>query len=213
MVSKSTSILLAVAVVAVSAVAIIGLGYAYTASTENSGNTTTSKYITLNQATYADNFDGRITYSTSNNGTNVTYTLDGAVELGDSGTSGVLLGSTTVQVVRTNANETFKFSVSKFSGDMTGTFWIGIQVQGSDEQFRPFTVGSENYYHLYVNNDEIAKHAAVTDAGNADAISNSPDITVKFYITGLNSATTAPTEVQPLNNVTFKFTATSVAAS
>ncbi|MBE6513659.1 MAG: hypothetical protein E7Z69_00800 [Thermoplasmata archaeon] len=45
-------IVLAVAIVAVLAMAFTSVGYAYTASTENSGNSVTSQYVTLTQQNY-----------------------------------------------------------------------------------------------------------------------------------------------------------------
>lgn len=89
MVSKSSSILMAIGIVAVAAVAIIGLGYAYTASTQNADNDAIAGYLLLTQTDYDHGFeDNKVAYNTSNpDGTNVTYTFAGTVESNGSAVS------------------------------------------------------------------------------------------------------------------------------
>jgi len=213
MVSKSTSILLAVAVVVVGAIAIVGLGYAYTASTDNSGNTSEVSYITLTQddADYANAFNGSVKYDTKtyyeNSQVKTTYTFNtDQLKVLYGNVKGVELGSVIITVAKTGNTDNIKFSVANTSDSgLTGTFYIGIQAGTGAEVIREFnsTQNTENFLKTIAGDD----HTAVTDMGQADSTSETT-ITVKLYCSEMPEPTEGAAIVKPLNGVTFQFKAT-----
>ena len=102
-----------IATIAIIALLAVGIGYAYTAYTENNGNSTSTSYITLTQTgptgyKFANNVDVQMdTYNDTNTST-VYYRLNGSQVLTDSGTTTkyVLktLGSITLHAVMTGGN-------------------------------------------------------------------------------------------------------------
>jgi len=221
MANKNTNMILAVAVIAVCAIAIIGVGYAYTATTENTGNDSSVKYITLTQgdttAKYANAFDKEITYDTKravvNDTVTTTYTLtpgQAETSFAVSGVTAVKLGVVEINTSKVNTKDGFKFSVTN-EGTMNGTFYIGIKV-GDSEIIRAYTPGSPNYYQT--TSDD---HSTVTEDTNASIISPGSatvdKITVSMYL-GVppSTAPTSPND-KPLNDVKFIFTATAPATS
>lgn len=202
MVSKSSSILMAIGIVAVAAVAIIGLGYAYTATTENTDNSSAAKYITLSQGDYDGVFNGAVKYDTvtTSTGTTKTFNTEQLREI-LTGVNAISLGSATLTVAQTGGASDYNFYVKNTSGTMSGTFYVGITV-GGQEKIRAYTPGAENYY------SSASGDSAVTSAPATLAVGSSvTSITVTMYV----SAMTAPTEnadvVLPLNDVTFQFRA------
>jgi len=225
MVSKSTSILLAVAVVAVSAVAIIGLGYAYTASTENSGNTTAVKYITLTpnegsgeswSSSYTGAFDNPVKYNTVNNGGTITYTVntEQIVDIDGDGNgtdNGILLGTAKIVIAPETGGTVpaFKFSVARTAGTMTGTYKIAYSTsENSGYNYRSFSFdnASTSIINYYASGDGDA----VTNGANAGTFSaGTTEVYVKlFYVVGANpEGSTTLSNVTPLSGVTFQFKA------
>ena len=205
--------MLAVAIIAIGAVAIIGVAYAYTASTDNTGNTSGSEYITLSQGNtvgdYTGAFDVTVKYDTVTAVTGepatvtTTYTLAaGQTSEIITGVNAVCLGEKTITVNATNGAN-YIFSVGqKTTNGMSGTFYIGITADAG-ENIRAFTTttGTANYYKT--GND----HETVTVKANASPIPKATgSIVVKLYY--------VPTtyDVQPLTNVTFEFKAEVVTA-
>ena len=218
MVSKSSSILMAIGIVAVAAVAIIGLGYAYTASTDNEGNTSVAKYITLNQGnvqgvSYTGAFDNAIKFDTVTGSSGTTYSLnqDQFVTIIDNDgltpdVKAASLGSLTINVTKTTNNEdNFKFSVQKIgNGTMSGTFYISIAVNGSNAVVRQFDAANENFYQSISNDD----HTAATTKNSATnvAAGTTTTIVVTMYVSAMDNVTN-PDNAKPLNDVTFRFKA------
>lgn len=217
MANKNTNMILAVAVIAVCAIAIIGVGYAYTATTENTGNDSSVKYITLSQgdntsARYANAFDKEITYDTKTvadgNTVKTTFTLSpnqAVSSFAVTDVTAVKLGEVEINTSKLNTTDGFKFSVTN-TETMSGTFYIGIKVGTGSEIIRAYTPGSSNYYQTTPDD-----HSAVTAGTNASIISSGSTtvdkITVSMYL-GVNPSTapTTPND-KPLQNVTFTFTA------
>ena len=223
MVSRNTSILLAVAIIAIGAVAIIGVAYAYTASTDNTGNTSGDEYIILSQGgSYTGAFNGNVKYDTITNSTGTTYEIssDQFKQIlsseqmgGGAAVYATCLGTKDITVTGYNNATNFKFSVSQKETDgMTGTYYIGIKVGNGDEQIRAFTstTGTANYYKETSNGD----HGDVPLFANGTAIDAVDDgsvtITVKLYLTTISGSALLTTP--PLNNVAFEFKTQTVTA-
>ena len=217
MVSKSTSILLAVAVVAVSAVAIIGLGYAYTASTDNTDNTSGATYITLSQGAQASDytgaFNGTVKFNTVSNAPgSVKYTFDSTqiTPIGGYTTvSALSLGTHTITVTPTNTNNaSYNFSVTDNSASsdvdaikMNGTFYIKITA-GGVSSIRAYTPGAVNYY------DTADSHTAATEEPATKLIESTvTTIEVELFVATLDAPVSPADIVKPLEGVTFTFTA------
>lgn len=89
-------LVLAIAIVAVLAMAFTSVGYAYTASTENSGNSVTSQYVTLTQQNYT--FNGyAVSFDVVETEAGIKYQLNGHTEelmdIEGRGYVGALIGS------------------------------------------------------------------------------------------------------------------------
>lgn len=212
--------ILAVAVIAVCAIAIIGVGYAYTATTQNSDNTSTVKYIELNQGTtgdaYVSGYTAGITYNTVNTAPNVTsYTINNEEELnGLTNVKAVKLGTVVVNVVKSTGNtDAFKFSVKNIDdpNDTTdkitlgdnGKLYVGFILNNeaaTTEKVREYTINVDNYYDT-----TTTAGSAATDK-NAAATINPTKITVNLYYAPNNDGA-APGTLEPLKNVDFVFTA------
>lgn len=207
MVSKSTSILMAVAIVAVAAVAIIGIGYAYTASTDNTSNTSSVTYMTLSQGSYTGSFNGGVVYNTVTTASGTTKTFDSSqiTAIGETGLSGICLGTANLTVAQTGTVSDYKFSVSN-TGTMTGTFYIGIQVGGGAEVVRSYTANATNFYSTADGT------GAITAIGSAATIDDEvTSIVVKMYVNAMPEPAANAEVVKPLNGVTFQFTITATA--
>ena len=217
--------ILAVAVIAVCAIAIIGVGYAYTATTENTGNDSSVKYITLTQgknstaaeaaATYANAFDKEITYDTKTavvgNIVTTTYTLTAGQAVDPApitGLSLVKLGEVQINTSKVNTKDGFKFFVT--NGDtMTGTFYIGIDV-GTDKTLREYTSKANNYYKTGTDNGAVTEDTATSNVTVISSGSATVDtITVSMYYSAPAEPPASPNN-KPLQDVTFTFTAVAV---
>ena len=202
MVSKSTSILMAIGIVAVAAVAIIGLGYAYTATTDNTDNTSAVTYITLSQSDYDGVFNGAVKYNTvtTSTGTTKTFDTEQLQTIFDS-TKAISLGTASFTVAQTGTASDYNFSVQKTAGTMTGTFYIKTTI-GGVSTIRLFDSSATNYY------SSAAGHDAVTSAPGSLAVDDAvTSITVEMFVAAMPDPTANAEVVKPLNGVTFQFKA------
>ena len=89
-------LVLAIAIVAVLAMAFTSVGYAYTASTENSGNSVTSQYVTLTQQNYTFNGNA-VSFDVIETEAGIKYQLNGRtvslVDIEGQAYIGTLIGS------------------------------------------------------------------------------------------------------------------------
>ncbi len=110
-----------IATIAVIALLAVGIGFAYTAYTENNGNSTVTSYVTLTQTgetgyKFANNIDVQMdTYNDTNINT-VYYRLNGSQNLTDSGTTTTYtlktLGTIKLHAVITGGNSHPDLNVS-----------------------------------------------------------------------------------------------------
>ena len=225
---NNKKIMLSLAMVAIIVVAAVGIGYAYQASTQNSGNSVAPGYmqVTLTNtggtAAYSDIFDGNVLYDTvvteELSAEKITYTLtpgqltamsdkkkysDGTAA---SDIKAKQIGNTlrlNISETGTNANENFYVEMTNVLGSMSAnyTYYIGFKyadtidhLSTADEYVIPYTIGGSNLIKPY-NGDKF----------NVDI----KYINVNLYVTGMTpqKLDLGSNPVAPLNEVTFKFTA------
>lgn len=209
MVSKSSSILMAIGIVAVAAVAIIGLGYAYTASSTNTGNELDASYLTVSQTAYADGFeDNAVVFNTSKTGAEtVTYTLSGTaskstgaaiagIELGTTPTSGYYVsgeGGKIIYELGSNA-----YTIEKTGMDSMPTYSLKFKTTAGtlDTSHYNFyvSVGDSKYYAF--TGTEITIATGLTDTS----------ATVHLYMANGEIGPTSASQ-KPMTGVTFVLTA------
>ena len=192
------------------AVAIVGVSYAYTASTENSGNGATSEYVTLSQDgagayKFANNL--RVYYDTVNttNSTTFTYRLSGSGNLtydAQSYTVVKLGNDFTINanaVGRAGEDLTCSFTTTNF--DVESGYCFFIVMQNTNAGTMTFQCSADDTWSssgaFTINYD--AGHTPVYDV-----------VTVSVYYGHLAASlpSTAPAAV-PLNDASITFTATS----
>ena len=182
------------------AISLVGVVYAttYLGTTTNTGNTVSATYITVEQSAYANSFDKAILFDTSNTAGTITYTPQAGQE-GYAATRGtgegaydritvpsVLMGTVDVTVRETDANDPYSFIITH-SGDIIGTYYVGIAIGEGAEQYYPLSISASSGYTL---------------TGQTAAAERVYHVSIYFA----QSSGAAPTAT-PLNDVTFTFTA------
>ena len=125
-----------IAIIAVIALLAVGIGYAYTAYTENSGNSTKTSYVTITQLGTGYKFANDVeikmdTYNEKDTST-VYYKLNGSTTLTDSGTSNSYilkdLGTITLHAVitGTTAHPDLNISIAESTNFDASANWIYI---------------------------------------------------------------------------------------
>lgn len=198
--SKKTMLILPVVAVALCAVALIGAGFAiqYTGVTSNTGNDVNSTYITVGSSSYASTFDHEIHYNTTTtpnqeSGTTTTYVLNTntpgyVADINNEG-PGVMLGTVTLTITEDGTKNNFNLAI-KHSGEIIGTYLIGYRI-GDNEQT------------TYIDLSNAADSGCTIE--NIEGVA-STTIEIDLYII-VNSTNDKPS-TNPVNGVTFTFTAT-----
>lgn len=174
----------------VTAVALIGIGFGliYTGEVTNTGNSSEVKWIVLtlddDQAEdYSDAFDGVIYYDTYTNASGTTWIPQYDTDTdNDDVDDGVLLGTVMINVDRNGSSDTYSISMTKTFGTMNGDYKVGVKAGSAATTFMDYSDG-----------------VVILNNANTDVI-----VTVSLYYVS-SSVTSEPSD--PLENVTFKFTA------
>lgn len=202
-----TKIIAAVAVIMMCAAGLVGAGYAYTASTVNSGNDATSEYVLLGQdgtGKYTFSDDEYVFYDTVNTAQDVyNYRLSG-------GTENIVTGSTVAQIGETfsvtatgvnNQNETPLSGTFKTSGFEFAENWKLYLVlnNGSGDVVKTLTA------------DDTWDNNTFTITYDTSAYTN---MSVKAYYgyVGNQGVSTAPAD-KPLDGASITFTVTSTGSN
>ena len=187
---NNKKVMLSLVMVAIIAVAAVGIGYAYTASTSNTGNTVSTEYITVypsNDGTaveYTGAIHTNIQWNTVNNAGTVGYTLANTVS------EGILEG-----YQQTN---TFYLKVDPTGVNSGTTFNLTVKgVSGVD-----FT----NYQYMIVfGSGTGADDAAAAAAADADAGISTPTTVVSAHAVELVSGSGAVYSPEtPMSTTTVK---------
>ena len=149
-----------IAIAAVAAMALAGVGYAYTASTENTGNSVSSEYVVLAQSNYTFSAGASFTYYSITSGADTYYylqddspTLKQILDTGSGYTNhngkyywGVRIGDPTT------------LSISAVNYELTDHMCIQVGMSTVDnERFTKFTTNDWQYFMkiYYVENERV----------------------------------------------------------
>ncbi len=117
----------AVVVIMLCAVAIVGVGYAYNASTTNSGNKATSEYLVIHQTSYQLASNADIEYDTNTSvGETIQWTFTSPTEI----------------TVSNVAGYNGAYSCKKINGESVGITTTGVNHTAAD---RAITVSSTSF--------------------------------------------------------------------
>lgn len=217
--NKARKMFAAVVVIMLCAVAIVGIGYAYNASTTNSGNTATSEYVTLTQIANGEsqgqytftNDNQKIYYNTNttsnDGGTTVvtTYTLDNERTVNTSYKAVVLGKSFKIQATQTGGTyENMTCTVTKTAGSVSfnGEWKILLHVTTKDD-----SLADQEQWIVYDGSEFSSTFTIYKNSTSEPTGYNLAAVEVYFGYVANNPPTTAP-NATPLNGVSFAFTAT-----
>lgn len=175
------------------AICLIGAGFAilYTGEVNNTGNDTDVKFVVLTlgsdqEEDYADAFDGTIYYDTYTTAFGTTYTPQYDTDTDNDGIDdAVLLGTVVINSYRNGSEDTYSIEMTKTAGTMTGDYILGVRA------------GSAALTFIEYSDDVVIVNNANTDL----------TVTVSLYY---SAAPMTSEPGNPMNNVTFKFTANAI---
>lgn len=181
------------------AAATIGVAYGYWATTQNTDNTSDEAYIIITPSgpsAYTGAFSSTIKYDTVNDSGTITYSLsDGQtteITVGSDEIECVKLGELTIGITQQGGPVAFDFTMTRVSGTMTGTFYVGVSTSTDGTNWSAYT------YQAFTSN-------------SFDNLSSSTvSMKVALFVDSAFQPDSNATPVNPLDNVTFRFKAESV---
>ncbi len=186
-----------------------GVGYAltYTGTTSNTGNEVVSTYIVVGQDGYTDKFDATVYYDTVKTSSTTTYTLNTATPgyAADADGAGTVITGPTVKIgtvtltITEEANATggrdsYTLAVTH-DKTITGTYYMSYKVGDAAVVYKEFS--------------STALAGATTDSITGAA---STTVVVDIYLGVSTTGVTSPPAANPVDDVTFTFTASAATA-
>ncbi|MBE6524796.1 MAG: hypothetical protein E7Z65_08035 [Thermoplasmata archaeon] len=191
-----------IATIAVIALVAVGVGYAYTAITNNEGNTTTVEYVTLTQnGTGAYQFvnaeDNEIYFDTVGKSTGIEYSLTDESDYNHivPGARVIKMGNSfdilTAKVGGTNEDLTCQFTTTGFTVNDGWKIYM-IVAGNEDDNYHTFTMSTNNVW------DNDSKFTINWNSG----ASKYDNITVSVYLGYTAASETATVSTAPVNPLT-----------
>lgn len=191
---------LIIPVFAIIMVSLMGIAYAIqTADVQNTDNTTLPEYTVITPQgihAYSGGFSNNIRLDTENRNGTVTFSIAQdqitQITVSQEEKDVVLLGELLFNVEQTNMSEDYIFSMNNIAGTMTGTFYMGISTSEDNDTFSAWE------YKAY----------AIGTGSSFDVDNEIEWVNVRLYVDSSFQTSGGSLATSPLQNVTFKISAT-----